>query len=108
MALPAVAGNTMLASDFYVIGQPSGGTEAGKYYLGGWAGAGSDTISMYIRSSSQGSVPVSVSIDTADQAPSNMGSPSTGNLTKFGFQIFSTSSGAATNCHAAGNSTISY
>lgn len=108
MALPAVAGNTIFASDLYQLCRPSGGQETGKYYLGGWAGAINDLVSLYMPSLSRNATPTGVVIDTADQAASNLQTVAANNLTANGFQISAGASGAATNCHAAGNYTISF
>lgn len=108
MALPAVAGQTILASDLYGLRQPSGGQETGKYYLSFGADAASRTGSEYIRSSSQGSTPVSLTLDEADQAHSSCGAIAQNFLTQYGFQVWTTSSGAANNCKVGGNTTVQY
>jgi hypothetical protein len=107
-----VTGNTVLASDVnqlvQVLQRASSQTEAGKYYIIGWGSASGDNIGHYCGSLSRVSTPVSVSVDTADVAVSNINSPSTTDLTSGGFEIFSTTTGAATNAHVAGNTTIQF
>ena len=105
-------GGTIQAGDVNqftnVLQEPSGGTQAGKYWLAGASYVKNALISQYIESLSRGATPVSVSIDTADNAPSHMGSPSTDNLTGNGFQVFAFSTGVFTSCNAAGNFTINF
>jgi hypothetical protein len=108
MALPAVAGNTILASDLYGIAQPSGAQEHGKYYLEAGVYATNAFFSTYYRTSSQGSTPVSVSIDTADQAVAGCNAPSTALLTSFGFQVKTSATGAGTDARVGGNYTVSF
>ena len=109
MALPAVAGNTIFASDLYQLCQPSGGQEKGKYWLAGSSHASSDEFSEYMVSLSRNATPVSVSIDTADGGPTNVGSPTTTNLTANGFRVhcFSNTS-SIVGIIAGGNYTINY
>lgn len=114
MALNTVTtGNTVLASDINqlvnVLQRSSGQTETGKYYVNWGAYASGAQTSIYMQSLSRNATPVSVSIDTADQAPANQAnSPSTFNLTANGFRIFDNSTGISTNCIAGGNFTIQY
>jgi len=108
MALPAVAGNTIFASDLYGLAQPSGGTETGKYYLSFGADAASRVGSQMIRTSSQGSTPVSLTLDEADQAHSSCAAIAQNFLTKYAFQVNTTSTGAANNCKVGGNTTVQY
>lgn len=111
MALPAVNGNTIFASDLYAIGQPSGGQDKGHYRIAGNGSAVNAVISTWIvaMSHNTGAAPVSVSIDTADQAPGgNLGSPSAVNSNSGGVLIFGTISAASTNAFCAGNYTINY
>ena len=91
-----------------VLQQPSGGQEHGHYFLGGNAYTSSARISTFVKSISRTSVPVSVSIDTADVAPSNLGSPTTDNVVAGGFHVLTTSTGTHTNCNTAGNYTLQY
>lgn len=107
MSLPAVAGNTIQASDLYQLCRPSGGTETGVYYLEGWGNAVGDQLGNWCPSQSRGATPVSVSIDvTINQVHTN--SPSTSNLGTSGFRVAATTSQAATQNVAAGNFTIQY
>jgi hypothetical protein len=100
MALPAVPGNTIYASDLYGLCQPSGGTDPGEYELQGWANAAGDIISAYIPSRSRVSTPVSLTMGSYTDSGVNMNTPvSTGHLDANGVQIYSASTGAAVSCH---------
>ena len=83
--------------------------EAGKYALGGnWAGTGSGFFSTYVPSLSRNATPASVSIDTADQAPTGGAvAPGTDRLSSSGFHVF-TSTTNSNNASLAGNYTINY
>lgn len=111
---PVVTGATIYATDFdqfyNVLQQPSGGQEKGHYLIGGNAYTASANLSLYLPCLSRTSVPVSVSIDTADVAPSNMTTPTTARLTHGGFQVTGngSSSGAQLVCKAAGNYTVQW
>ncbi|HET8911204.1 MAG TPA: hypothetical protein VFN23_07065 [Ktedonobacteraceae bacterium] len=111
MALPAVSGNTIFASDLYQLCRPSGSQETGHYWLGGPVYTNGALISLYMPSQSRAATPVSASIDTADSAPAGgmNSAPTTFNLTVGGFQISTTSTtGPNTNAHCGGNYTIQY
>lgn len=108
MALPAVNGNTIQASDMYQLAQPSGGQEHGKYWLANAAYASGAILSQYMQSESKGSTPVSVSIDTADHAASGVGAPGTANLSQYGFQVYAAATAANLAPNVAGNSTIQF
>lgn len=106
MALPAVAGNTIQASDLYQLARPSGGTETGKYlYVGSGSNGGS--ISAYTGSLSRGVTPVSVSIDTVDVL-NTVTTPGTSRLTSNGFDVSSTFTANTSSAGAGGNYTIQY
>jgi hypothetical protein len=108
-----VFGQTSQPSDLNqlvdILNRRAGQTETGKYgIIGNWAGAGSGFVGQYICSLSRNTAPVSVSVDTADQAPGgNLGSPSTANLTSGGFKVFATMTNG-NNGFCAGNYTITY
>lgn len=109
MSLPAVAGNTLLAADLYQLCQPSGGQEKGKYFLEGNFYVSGAYCTCFIPSLSRGSTPISLSIDTADNAPtSHLNAPSNDHLTASGFHIYSTSTAISANEYCGGNYTISY
>lgn len=109
MSLPAVNGNTIFAADLYGLCQPASGTETGKYFLQGGGNGSGWVVSNYLPSRSRGATPVSVSIDTADQAPAaNAGTPSASNLTASGFQVSFSCTGATNTARAGGNYTINY
>lgn len=92
----------------YVLQQPQGGTERGKYQCSGNAYATTAVISTYYPSLSRNSVPVSASVDTADASLLNVASLTTGHLTASGLQIYCASTGASLNAGCGGNVTISY
>lgn len=109
MTLPAVAGNTIQASDLYQLARPSGGQETGKWHLATTIVANNDVVALYMPSQSRGQTPVSVSIDTADQAPvGGLGTMQTTDLTSSGFLIFCINGTASGNANAGGNYTISF
>jgi hypothetical protein len=94
-----------------VLKQSSGGTESGKYFLAGEIYANGAVISQYMQSLSRTSVPVSVSIDESIQAHTSgmTATPSTGQLTSAGFQVFTLSTtGPTQNARAGGNFTITW
>lgn len=92
-----------------VFEQPSGGTETGKYFLLGGAYTTGANVSQYMQSLSRTTVPVSVSIDTADQAPTaGANSPTTDNLSANGFHVLFTATGANVASRCGGNFTLQY
>jgi hypothetical protein len=91
-----------------VLEQPTGGSELGKYFITGSTYAIGAYVCQYMISLSRTSVPVSVVIDTADQAASNFNAPTTIRLTSSGFQVQVTGTGANLNCNVGGNWTINY
>lgn len=106
-------GNTVLAADINqlvnVLQRASGQTEVGKYKVAGNGYTTNAAISCYVPSLSRGATPVSVTIDTANDAPTgNLGSPSTFNLTSSGFLVAATVSAASINAYCSGNYTIQY
>ncbi len=107
MALPAVAGATIYATDLYQLCQPSGQTEVGHYFLASTATAASQLISDYIPSTSRAATPVSISIDTSDYTASNCAAPSTNHLTQGGAQVYTRSS-ASGDANVGGKYTIQY
>jgi len=105
-------GNTVQATDvnqiINVLQRPSGQSETGNYYIQGSSYASGARIAMYMRSTSQGATPASVSIDTTIVSPSNMGTPTTDQLTQYGFHIFGSSNAVNVDAKAAGAFTINY
>ena len=92
-----------------VLQQISGGQEKGGYVLGGNGYTSSTNIGMYVGSLSRNATPVSVSIDTTDQAPpGSMGAPFTANLAMGGFQVGANYTAANTSNTCAGKYTIQY
>jgi hypothetical protein len=100
MALPAIAGDTIYASDLYGLCQPSGGTDPGSYELAGWAAAAGDGLSVYVPSRSRLSVPVSITLGSVFDAAANINTPiSVAHLDSNGVQFNQTATGASANCH---------
>lgn len=114
MALYTVStGNTIQAADLnqcvYELDRQATQQEGGHYFISGWSNAASDLLQAYIPSRSRYAAPVSVSIDTTDQAATNVAAPSTGHLTVGGVQIFTTSTSAqVSNLQVGGAYTIQY
>lgn len=110
MALPAIAGNTILASDLYQLARPSGGTETGKYFLRGSSYVTSANMGNYMQSQSRGQTPVSVTVDEADQGhvAGNANPVVTSNLTANGFLVYSSGNGVQSLWQVGGNTTIQY
>jgi len=88
--------------------RPAGQSEVGNYYLQGSSYATGARVALYMRSTSQGSTPASLVIDTTIQAASNIPSPSQDQVTQYGFHLFASSTGIATDCKAAGVYTLAY
>jgi hypothetical protein len=105
-------GQTINAADInqlaVILQRPSGSQESGKYFLTDSSYATGAVIGDYVNSISRTATPVSVSIDTLDQAPSNCGTPTTDHLTSSGFRVVVTSTGTAVSVLAGGGFTISY
>lgn len=113
MALNTVStGNTILAADINqlvnVLQRPSGQTETGKYHLLWSAYTTNAQGQVWIQSQSRNATPVSVTVDSADQSPTNSGSPFTSVLNSSGFQLYGTSTTTAVACNIGGNYTIQY
>ena len=108
MALPAVAGNTIMASDLYQLCQPAGATEKGAYYIDSWSGASGDEGGNWAMAQSRGATPVSVSIDTSISGPTTCNSPSTNLQDQYGFHVFTSSTAAAVKFFVGGVFTIQY
>lgn len=114
MSLSTVtAGQTIAATHVNqlvnVLQKTAGNTEVGKYFLQGGGNTNGWAVSNYIVSLSRGTASVSVSIDTADQAPAaSANTPSALNLTANGFQVTFTTSAVTNTARAAGNFTIQY
>lgn len=108
MALPAVAGNTILASDLYQLARPSGGTEVGSYVCAGSSYVSGALLSYWVSSQSRAQTPVSVTIDTTIIAPLNCGTPSTLHLNANGFQVLANSNAVNASAGVGGAYTIQY
>ncbi len=91
-----------------VLQRPAGQQETGKYYLQGGLYATSAQLSAYIRTLSQGSTPVSVSIDTADFVAFHVNAPVVQIQTSYGFSVHTTATAADTECHVGGNWVVNY
>jgi hypothetical protein len=114
MALTTVSnGNTANASDLNqvinVLQQPSGGQEKGTYWLGGNGYTTNAYIQQSISSLSRVSTPVSVSIDTAIQAPiGNLTNILAGTINSGGFHVYGQVSSASSNAYCGGNYTLQF
>lgn len=113
MALnPVSTGNTVLAADINqlvnALQRSSGQTETGKYHLLFNAYATNAQGQVWIQTQSRNSTPVSVTIDTSDQSPTNCTAPATAVLTSSGFQLYTGSTGASLACNCGGNFTVQY
>jgi hypothetical protein len=107
---PAISA-AFLAALEAVLMQPSGGSESGKYFIAGPVYTSGAVVSQYMQSISRTSVPISVSIDESLQAHTGgmTATPSTGQLTSAGFQVFTLSTtGPNGNARAGGNFTIQW
>lgn len=88
--------------------QPSGGSETGKYFIGVGAYTSGVTAGQYISSISRTTVPVGVTKDTTDGAPSGGTTVSTAHVSHSGFQIYTAANAANTNLIYGGGYTINY
>lgn len=91
-----------------VLQQNAGGQETGYYYLNGWGNAASDNFGYGVNTRSQGTVPVSVSLNTSIDAPTNCASPGTNRVTASGFHVFTSTTGTTTNAFCGGVYTVQY
>jgi hypothetical protein len=115
MALYTVStGITIAAADINqlvnVLQEPSGGLEKGRYRLAGGVYATNAVLSHWVNTLSRNSVPVSLTIDTADATPNTLNAPAAplGNSNAGGFLIYATATAAGTNAFAAGNWQANY
>lgn len=87
----------------------SGDTEGARWFLAAASYTTGAVGNVYIRTTSMGTTPVSVSIDTTDAAPGgNSGTPSTAHLSAYGFQIFEFSTGTNVNSLCGGVYVVQY
>lgn len=93
-----------------LFAQVSGSTLVGKYWLQGGGNANGWDLTYYqTLYLSNASTPVSVSIDTADQAATaSAGAPATFNLTAHGFLVMSVLTAVTNTARVAGNWTVTY
>lgn len=101
---------SMLNQVINVLQMPSGGQELGKYKIEGNSTTTTATQSCPILTRSRNATPISLSIDTADQAVSSLNAPSTDHLTQGGARILATVNAASgqPDEHCAGNWTMQY
>lgn len=90
-----------------VLARNSGDTETGKYIVDTCSYANTSHLGGYVPTISRTSVPVSVSIDSAD-ALVNTGGLSTNHLTSNGFGMDGTASGPNLSVQVGGNVTVNY
>lgn len=91
-----------------VFQQPSGGTETGHYFFEGNANSTGGTIGTWVVSLSRTTVPVSVTIDTADTSPVGVSSVSVQAAKNSGFFVGAAATGSTNTGRAGGNYTIQY
>lgn len=107
-----VTGQTIQTADFtqftQVLNRVPGQTETGHYMVAGNSYATNAVVATYITSRSRGPVPVSVSINTADQTPSGINTPTTQFLSYAGVLIKATGTGVSSSVNAGGVYTITY
>jgi hypothetical protein len=102
------SGSTINANDVNQLvnnaQQPSGGQENIAYFLTGMGTSGITALGSWVPSQSRTSTPVSVSINTSVQSPTNCTTPSTFHLSSFGFQLACqfTATGSAANAGGTG------
>jgi|SRR5579859_395053 len=105
-------GNTFYASVLngilYILQQPTGGQETGKYEIESNVYISTAFVSCPINTWSRNSTPVSASVDTADDAYVGLSSVTTGHLTMGGMQIFAAATTTGADLHCGGNWTIQY
>jgi len=104
--------STILAADanqlINILQQPSGGQEIGKYQCQGNSYISGGFISYFAQSLSRVSVPVSATLDTTDQAPTNVNTPTTPGFTSGGFRIHETTTGITASGKAGGGYVLQY
>src|SRR5450755_228940 len=104
--------STILAADanqlIDIFSQPSGGQEIGKYQCQGNSFISGGFIGYYAQSLSRVSVPVSASVDTTDQAPTNVNTPTTLGLTSGGFRIHESTTGITTSGKSGGGYVLQF
>lgn len=91
-----------------VFQQPSGGTETGKYFFEGNASSSGGVIGTWVVSISRTTVPVSVTIDTADTSPVGVSSVSVQAAKHSGFFVSGGATGSTNTGRAGGNYTIQF
>lgn len=105
-------GNTIAAADIdqlvNVLQEPSGNTETGGYFISFAAYVNSGVSGTWINSLSRNSVPVSVSVNTSVNSPSNCASPSTDHVTANGFHVYTFSTGINASCNVGGVYTLQF
>ena len=109
---PVSTGNTILAADInqliYVLQRPSGQTEVGSYFLTGVGTSGITGLGGWVPSQSRNATPVSVTIDTSLQSPTNCNTPNTFHLGQNGFQLATQYTSSTSAANVGGNYTIQY
>jgi len=104
--------STILAADanqlIDIFSQQSGGQEIGKYQCQGNSFISGGFIGYYAQSLSRVSVPVSASVDTTDQAPTNVNTPTTLGLTSGGFRIHESTTGITTSGKSGGGYVLQF
>jgi hypothetical protein len=89
--------------------RPSGGTEGARWFLAAASYTTGAVGSVWIRTTSMGTTPVSASIDTSPTPPqNNSGTPSAANLNAYGLQIFEFATGTHVNSVCGGIYVVQY
>jgi hypothetical protein len=91
-----------------ILSRKVGQQEAGKYGIDQPSYATGAEVTCYYQSQSRNTVPVSVSVDSADAGPNTCNAPSTANLTAGGCLVKTTSTAIALKVFVLGNITIQY
>ena|SRR5689334_8054142 len=87
----------------------SGDTEGARWFLAAGAHTNNIVGSVYLRTTSMGTAPVSLSVDTSDAAPANSsGTPSTSHLSAYGFQVYEFSTATTNNALCGGVYVVLY
>lgn len=107
-----VTGQVIQTVDFtqfaQVFNRLPGQSETGHYMVAGQTYIAGAYISTYVSSHSRGPVPVSVSINTADSAPSGLNTPTASNVSYAGFLVKATGTATNLSVNAGGVWTLQY
>ncbi len=108
MALPAVAGADIYASDLYVLCQPSGGTELDGWYLSGSGYASGAYLGDWVNLTSHGATPLSTTHTTSTGPSGSLSAATFGTPNAQGVLVYASFSGASLNGYAGGTVTFQF